>query len=443
MRRTTFSPDGARLERGSTCDRLRSHIVLGSITLLAIACSGSSGTGPAQSGALAVSIAAPGGVTAPVFVSGPNGFLQSLSGTQTLTGLTAGSYVVSASAGASSDPIVGDLFPATITGSPASVTAGATANASVTFASTGTAGHLWVANQLGNAIGGYTAAQLSTSGSPAPAIAIGSASHPGSNASSLAFDASGGMWEGDGSDTLFYFSAAQIATSTTASPTRRLIGAGGSVTSITGIAFDAQGNLWATDQANRVVEYSAAQLAAGGVVTPNITLTSAFGSIARPWDLAFDAHGNLWVCNYGNNSVASFTPAQIASSGSPQPSAGLTGTKGLSGPLSIAFDRNGNLWVASIIDSLSEFSASNLTTVGSPAPAVVITGSLHTPIGLAFDGSDALWVASYQGNHVLRFLSSQLASTGAPTPSVSIGGSTVGLPAKLAFAPHASSLPLH
>lgn len=74
---------------------------------------------------------------------------------------------------------------------------------------------------------------------------------------------------------------------------------------------------------------------------------------------------------------------------------------------------------------------------------MVITGSLRTPISLAFDDSDGLWVASYQGNQLLRFLSNQLQSTGAPAPSVTITGSSLGLPAGIAFAPHAGSLPLH
>ncbi len=419
-----------------------SRITVAVLTLAILACGGSSDTGPATSGALAVNVAAPSGVSTPLFVSGPGGFSQSLTGPHTFSGIDAGSYVVDARAGGSDDPIVGSFYAPSVTGSPATVTAGAISNVYVTYA-TGTTGHLWVGNQTGSVIGGYTAAQLSTSGTPAPAITIGSASHPGAHTSSISVDASGGMWAGDGSDTLFYFSAAQIATSTTAAPTRTIVGAGGSVTSITGTAFDAQGNLWASDQSDRVIEYSAAQLDAGGTVTPNITLSAAFGSIARPWDVAFDAYGDLWVCNYRNNSVAMFSAAQITTSGSPLPMAGITGTQGLSGPLGLAFDHNGNLWVASIIDSIAEFPASALNSVGSPAPAVVITGSLHTPISLAFDGSGALWVASYQGSHLLRFLSSQLASTGAPTPSVSIAGSTVALPAKITFAPHANGLPIH
>ena len=353
--------------------RFRARIAIGAALAACAACGGSSdNTGPPATGSLAITIAAPSGVATPVSVSGPAGFSQSIASTQTIASLAPGSYAISASPGASADPIVGDLYAATVTGNPATVAAGATANASVTYASTGTPGHLWVANSGGNAVGGYSTSQLAASGSPAPAITIGASHHAGASAESIAIDGSGGMWISDNSDSLVYFTAAQIASSTTASPTRVLVDASGTVTSITGIALDAQGNLWLASQNDHVFEYSAAQAAVGGTVTPNVTLTSAFGSIKRPWAVAFDAHGNLWVCNYGNNSVASFTPAQIATSGSPQPSAGVTGTKGLSGPLGIAFDRNGNLWVSSIIDSLVEFPARSLTTVGSPAPSVVL-----------------------------------------------------------------------
>jgi sugar lactone lactonase YvrE len=423
---------------------LNASLARSAAVLLVLACGGSSdsGTGPPPTGSLEVTISAPAGVSTPVAVIGIAGYSQLLSTSQTLTGLTPGDYFVSASPGASADLIVGNLYSASITGSPAAVSANATSAATVTYAASGTPGRLWIANQTGNAIAGYSAAQLSASGSPAPATMIGSANHPGANAGNLAIDASGGMWVSNGSDTLFYFSASQIASTTTAAPARRIVGANASITSITGLAFDAQGNLWLADQADRVLEFTPAQLEAGGPVTPNVTLTTAFGSIKRPWDIAFDAHGNLWVCNYGNNSIAAFTPAQISVSGSPQPSLGLTGTRGLTGPLGIAFDRGGNLWVGSIIDTIAKFSSSDLAAVGSPTPAVLITGSMRTPISLAFDDSDGLWVASYQGSHLMRYLASQLQTTGAPVPSVTISGTAFGLPAGIAFAPHAGALPL-
>ena len=66
---------------------------------LAGACSGSE---PSDSGSLAVSVSGlPSGVPASVSVSGPGGFAQSLTSSETLTGLSAGSYTVAA------DPVAG------------------------------------------------------------------------------------------------------------------------------------------------------------------------------------------------------------------------------------------------------------------------------------------------------------------------------------------------
>ncbi len=176
-----------------------------------------------------------------------------------------------------------------------------------------------------------------------------------------------------------------------------------------------------------------------------VTLSAALGSIDRPWDLAFDKFGDLWVVNYHGNSVAGFTPAQIAATGSPTPFAAVTGSQGLTGPLGAAFDANGNLWVASIIDSLVEFRASDLTSIGAPVPAVIITGSvLNIPMGLAFDNSGALWVVANEGTSILRYDASQLTTTGSPAPAVKISSTanSLFLPWGMVFSPAPGNLPV-
>ncbi|MBF6595327.1 MAG: hypothetical protein IVW51_12915 [Thermaceae bacterium] len=77
------------------------------------------------SGALTVTVTAPTGVTPSVTVTGPSSFSRSITATTTLTDLAAGSYTIAASPVNGSTP--------TVTGSPATVTNGATAAASVAY----------------------------------------------------------------------------------------------------------------------------------------------------------------------------------------------------------------------------------------------------------------------------------------------------------------------
>ena len=85
-------------------------------------------------GNLAVTITGlPGGASAAVTVTGPGGYNQSLTATQTLVGLTAGTYTVTASNVSSG----GTTYLPAPTSQTASVSSGTTANRSVTYAATG------------------------------------------------------------------------------------------------------------------------------------------------------------------------------------------------------------------------------------------------------------------------------------------------------------------
>jgi hypothetical protein len=84
----------------------------------------------AAPGSLTVTIAGlPGGVDGGVRVTGPSGFDQALTSTTTLSGLEAGSYVVAAS----DVDDGGDTYGASVAGSPATVPAGGSAAALVTY----------------------------------------------------------------------------------------------------------------------------------------------------------------------------------------------------------------------------------------------------------------------------------------------------------------------
>jgi hypothetical protein len=86
---------------------------------------------PPTTGSLTVTISgAPSGTTPSITVTGPNSFSSIITATTTIPDLVAGQYTIQANTLTSSDL----EYAGAITGSPASVSAGATASASVTYA---------------------------------------------------------------------------------------------------------------------------------------------------------------------------------------------------------------------------------------------------------------------------------------------------------------------
>jgi sugar lactone lactonase YvrE len=425
----------------------RAAVALQWLAALALGgCSSSSGPTAPTTGSLTVTITAPAGVTPSVAVTGPGGYHRTLSATDTLSGLAVGSYTVTAATVRGANPIVATVYTATVTGGAATVVAGATAAASVSYAARPGSGALWVANLGGNTVGGYSAAQLAASTAAAPATALGS------GASRIAFDAGGNLWVTDVGDRVVEFAASQLATSGRPTPAVTLSADGhGSLFFAEGLAFDASGNLWVVNPSNTVVEFAANQLAASGSPTPAVTLSDTGGSLNTPVNLAFDVSGNLWIANHENSTLVEFAKSQLGASGSPTPAVTLSddGSGSLSGPIGLAFDASGNLWVASNRDStVVEFSASQLTASGGPTPAITLSatgGSLDSPEGLAFDASGNLWVTntSTTGHGtVVEFAANQLATSGAATPNVTVSGSAIKEPVGLAFDPAAANLPL-
>jgi sugar lactone lactonase YvrE len=411
-------------------------------TLSAVGC-GSSGSTAPRTGSLTVTIAAPAGVTPSVTVSGPGGYIKALSATTTLTGLAAGNYAVTAAPVTTADTIVGTVNTAAVAGTPASVTAGATAATTATYVQRPGSGALWVGNEVPGTAEEYTATQLRSTTSADPATVIGAAG----NSYGVAFDANGNLWV-----TLFLqqavaeYTASQLSAGGTVTPAVTLSGAAGSLVDPTGLAFDAHGNLWVANFGDSsVVEFPVGQLASSGSPAPAVTISASSGSLSAPSGLAFDGGGNLWVANFGNGTMVEFTSTQLAGGGGLTPAVTISTTAGsLSSPLGAAFDANGDLWVANHADTVVEFTPSQLAGSGSPAPAVTLSStgsSLSSPTALAFDAGGDLWVANV-GSGIVQFRASQLVVSGSPTPNVTVTGSSLSLPFGLAFDPHAAGLPL-
>jgi sugar lactone lactonase YvrE len=440
-----MNPNAASATR---CTRTPTLIVATSVAILAaVGCSSSSAP---RTGSLDVTVVAPTGVTGNITVTGPAGYSKPVGATTTLTGLAPGSYTVTAAAVTSADPIVGVLETAAVSGSPVAVTSGkATAAATVTYSARPGSGGLWVSNfgSVHTTVQ-YTAAQLAstTSAVAATSITTGTIEELGA-----AFDANGNLWVTIyGGTSIVEFSALQLATSGTPAPAVTISGNAGSLIYPSGLAFDAGGNLWVANiDDSSIVEFTPSQLASSGSPAPAVTITSASGSLDGPIGLAFDASGDLWVADIGARGLVEFTPSQLAASGSPTPAVTIIPPSGtLDGALMLAFDASGRLWVTNGNNSpysVIAFSASQLTASGTPTPVITLTAnaaSLDHPAGLAFDASGNLWIANVGNASVAEFTAAQIAASGDPVPTTVITGSSLNEPFGIAFDPHAAGLPI-
>lgn len=420
-------------------------IAMSGAILAAAGCNSSSAP---KTGSLDVTVVAPTGVNGNVTVAGPNSYSKSISATTTLTGLAPGSYSVTAAAVTTTDPIVGVLELASVSGSPVSVTAGKAAEAAtVTYTPRVGSGGLWTAS-LGASgiIAELSSAQLAAGASGAATIAIGTGA---ARLSGIAFDANGNMWITKfDDDSIIEFPAAQLGVS--GSPSPGVVLSGSAFDEPTGIAFDKNGNLWVPSFGhNTVAEFTASQLTASGTPTPAVVISAVAGSLLEPAGIAFDASGNMWVASV--DALVEYTPSQLTASGSPTPAItiGDDGSSSLNSPLGLAIDAAGDIWVANgdnLPFSVVKFSASQLTASGTPVPAVILTpsgSSIDEPTGIAFDASGNLWVANLAGaSPLVEFAASQLVSSGTPVPTITVTSSSLVNPWGLAFNPHASALPL-
>jgi sugar lactone lactonase YvrE len=309
---------------------------------------------------------------------------------------------------------------------------------------TSAAGSLWIANAIAPpTVVEFTASQLA-SGTPTPAVTITSGS-TGSNIG-VAFDASGNLWVAS-NGSIVQYSASQLKKS--GSPSAAVSLSGSAISSPEGLAFDAAGNLWVACSGNStVIELASAQLATSGSPTPPIVISAPSSGLTRPVGLAFDASGDLWVANSTPSTVVEYTPAQLVGTGDPAPTVKLSSVAmSLSAPQFLAFDGGGNLWVANG-EGLTTFTVAAYTPAqiaagsGNPVPAIALSSFTNSdaPAGLAFDGSGDLWVSTI--NSIVEFTPSQLAATGAPAPTITITGSALAGASGLAFDPQTTGLPL-
>lgn len=252
----------------------------------------------------------------------------------------------------------------------------------------------------------------------------------------MIFDSSGDLWvANEFTSDFFEFTKAQLATADPV-PAVTIFAYGGALASPFGMAFDQAGNLWVASNAlSKIYEYTKGQLARSGAPTPDITIsdlpsTPIFG-------IAFDASGDLWVSTV--KSLVEFSKAELDTA-----NPGPTVTISSSGGAELVFDSSGDLWAVTgggpscygtpCTNEVVEFTKSELSTSGSPPPAVTISstkpgpaGSLYGPYSLALTSSGDLWVENFYNNTTVEFGKAQLSSSGSPTPLRTITGPDTGM----------------
>lgn len=143
------------------------------------------------------------------------------------------------------------------------------------------------------------------------------------------------------------------------------------------LAFDSSGDLWAANSVNdTVLEFTKGELAQARPV-PSVTISSdSSGPLNQPGVPVFAPSGALWVANATNNTVVEYTRSELTKSGSPAPYVTISANASLSninGPYGLAFDPAGDMWVANA-STVVEFNKAQLTRSGSPAPIRTIAG---------------------------------------------------------------------
>jgi len=452
----------------------------------------------AVSGRLVVTVSnLPSSSGASVTVSGPGGFNQTITASTTFDDRQPGTYTITATGGVVSQSTTDEYYQGNNT--TATVTAGSSASASVTYSKHGS-GKLWVIEYNTNRLLGYDQA----AGTPTT-LDLGLSS--GQKVRGLALDKSGNLWVGIGPE--FSGTGGQIrmyraADLSGASPSPAVTITGPDLGTPRSLAFDASGNLWVADQFNHwILRFDASRLSSDYTGAPDYKINNFGGTMTTPTGLAFDNQGNLWVVAFAGSNASDTpldSPGQVLKFKASQLSSG-SGYNGraamiiydntlnandknsLHGPISLAFDSAGRLWVASKLgDFIARFDVNSSSfpadcdgdTSCSPgtgsytgAPAVKISSdsSWMQPIGLAFDNQGNLWVSDdrpssgvslrqrLQWNpsmpyfssggtgQILRFSAAQLASSGSPAPTQALNGMNV--PLDLFFNLPPNGLPLY
>lgn len=399
---------------------------------------------PGDTTTLIVNLSVPAGLAgAAVTITGPGSYSATVTSTDTLSGLAAGSYSVSYRRLKVAGSIVGKAYYGKISAPTFTLAACTPHTLSVEYLQEPGSERAYVLE--GSAIRAFTAAQLAATGSPEAAHSLKSPAGP----KGLAFDAWGNLWFSNAEGVFMY--AMEDLAKADAVYKVKLTGAGVMGNGIPGagpLAFDGEGNLWIGQIASdRAVMLPKAALAATGAPSPAVTLSGA--SLNGVQSLAFDAEGNLWAAN-SDDAVVKFAKARLAADGASAADVVIVHKSGppvinvYGGPSSLAFDAAGNLWIG-------YFAGNDLVKVPKAAlavsdtiqpPDVALKGSVLVLLeGLAFDEAGGAWMPGKAGQ-VVKAGAGRLTASGSLATDVILTSPQIGYADEIAFNPAPEALPL-
>ncbi len=399
------------------------------------------------SGTLVIEVTGlPDGVAADIDIAGPNEL--NLDKSDSIEGVDAGSYTITADRVFDEDPIVRTVYDATVTTPALCLADGGTSTIKVTYKAIPTSNKLWMPTALANEGAAFASAKLEASGTTTASISI-----DGGIGKSIAFDRDGNLWTlGPTLDFphVLRFSAASLASSGKKEPDvsfnidPEVVDC---VPSMRTLAFDASGNLWLSACGDQILRVPADDLTGvDGTKTPDllIALTSANEGIA------FDRAGNLWVG--GGAALLRYDASRLDASTGDAPDLELTVEDSVSGLKAdfVTFDKAGNLWGTDFAaNGVFQIAAADLEGTGAKdvtanvSIVVDVLALMHQP---AFDEGNGLWLGLDAGN-IGRLSPTQLGmstSAGSPvTPSVVIKSSSIDSQLPIAFFPAPQGLPLY
>jgi DNA-binding beta-propeller fold protein YncE len=131
-------------------------------------------------------------------------------------------------------------------------------------------GALWVANSQSNTLVKFSPAQLETSGFPRPEVVLSASEGSLSNPFALAFDAAGKLWVANiGTAAIVAFTPDVLAATGSPAPAIAIGSLGaGSFEIPVGLAFDAEGNLWVVGGDDAVYKFAQSTLGVAGKPAP-------------------------------------------------------------------------------------------------------------------------------------------------------------------------------